>query len=76
MRLTLPTFNGATPHGGDFPLVCDSRAEARRRGGEPYPILFGNRVKYLAVRRDRAIDIDGEEHPLAELLLAPLTLEA
>lgn len=75
MRLTLPTFNGSTPHGGDYPLVCDGRAEARRRGGEPFPIFLGNRVRYLAVRGDRAIDIDGAEHPLTELLLAPLTLE-
>lgn len=75
MRLTLPTFNGATPHGGDYPLVCDGRAEARGRGGEPLPIFLGNRVHYLAMRGDQAIDIAGAAHPLAELLLEPITME-
>lgn len=76
MKVTLPTFNAATVWGGDYPLVVDSRDEALKHDAEPFPILLGNRIRYLMVRDGwQGIDIFGDPYPLEEVLLEPLTLE-
>lgn len=80
-RMTLPTFNHGSFHGGEFCFVLNSKEAVTTLGDrfqlwvEPYRIFMGNRIYYLARFEEMVLRNDGEFFPLADVLGPPLTLE-